>query len=206
MVYDMIFYHSGRTAEAERMTDRKLSALPLIKGSVYAAVSPSELAKRLGSSLGKADIVIITGGLDGGRQSTDAILSLVLSSRSAAMRCEKLLDDDDNTAYLIKAGRQYILVLPDEPEAIGTMLEKRIIRELCAGYSISAEQKESVSIDEVTDELKKSLAGLGRTGGSYGAAYAEKQHRELRLLRTLMLSALGAGIVFLVLAVVFVFV
>ena len=206
MVYDMIFYHSGRTAEAERMTDRKLSALPLIKGSVYAAVSPSELAKRLGSSLGKADIVIITGGLDGGRQSTDAILSLVLSSRAAAMRCEKLLDDDDNTAYLIKAGRQYILVLPDEPEAIGTMLEKRIIRELCAGYSISAEQKESVSIDEVTDELKKSLAGLGRTGGSYGAAYAEEQHRELRLLRTLMLSALGAGIVFLVLAVVFVFV
>ena len=126
MVYNIIFYHSGKTAEAERLTDKKLSALTLSKGAVYAAVSPSELAKRLKNSLSAADIAIIIGGLDGGRQSTDTILSLVLSSKASSMQCEKLLDDDDNIAYLIKAGRQYILVLPDDPDAIAAMLDKRM--------------------------------------------------------------------------------
>ncbi len=206
MVYDIIFYHSGRTAEAERVTERRLSPLSLQKGSVYAAVSPSELVKGLSASLGRADIVIITGGLDGGVQSTDNILSLVLSSRAASMKCEKLLDDDDNTGYLIKAGRQYILVLPDEPDSIAAMLDKRIIRELCAGYSLTPQQQDGISIDEVTGEIKKELSGMRLTRGSYGAEYAAKQQKQLRLMRVLSYSALGAGILLVILAVVFSFV
>ena len=206
MVYNIIFYHSGKTAEAERLTDKKLSALTLSKGAVYAAVSPSELAKRLKNSLSAADIAIIIGGLDGGRQSTDTILSLVLSSKASSMQCEKLLDDDDNIAYLIKAGRQYILVLPDDPDAIAAMLDKRMVNELCAGYSLRVKEQDNMSIDEVTGELKKELAGLRRTRSSYAVQYAEKQNRELKLLRALMLSTLGAGILFLILAVVFIFI
>ena len=206
MVYNIIFYHSGKTAEAERLTDKKLSALTLSKGAVYAAVSPSELAKRLKNSLSAADIAIIIGGLDGGRQSTDTILSLVLSSKASSMQCEKLLDDDDNIAYLIKAGRQYILVLPDDPDAIAAMLDKRMVKELCAGYSLRVKEQDNMSIDEVTGELKKELAGLRRTRSSYAVQYAEKQNRELKLLRALMLSTLGAGILFLILAVVFIFI
>ncbi len=206
MNYEIIFYHSGKTAEAERLTDKKLSALSLERSSSCAAMSPAELAKRLKEALGAADIVVIIGGLDGGRQSTDAILSLVLSSKAAAMTCEKLLDDNDNIAYLIKAGRQYILVLPDEPEVIEAMLDKRMIRELCTGYSLSMNKKDASSIDRVTDELKRELSGMPPSNGSYSVRYAEKQKRELRLLRGLTIAALGTAILFLILAVIFVFI
>lgn len=203
MDYEIIFYHSGKTAETERLIEKKLGALSLSRGTSFAAVSPSELANGLKTALRRTNIAVIIGGLDGGKYSTDAILSLVLSSKASSMKCEKLLDDNDNIAYLIKAGRQYILVLPDEPEIIEEMLDKRMIKELCADYSLDVSEKSRTSIDEVTGKLKKQLSEMGMTRGSYRAQYAEKQHKELKLLSSLMWAALAAGIFMLILAIIF---
>ncbi len=202
MDYEIIFYHSGKTAETERLLEKKFAPIELARRATSAAVSPSELANRLKDSLTAADIVVIIGGLDGGRQSTDAILSLILSSKASSLKCEKLLDDDDNLSYLIRAGEQCIIVFPDEPEIIETMLDKRLMRELCRIYSLSAPEDEEASIDEVTGELKKQLSGMKLVRSGYGAKYAEKQLRELKIFRIAMWSALAAGILLLIIAII----
>ena len=130
MEYEIIFYHSGKTAECERLLEKRFSKLGLSALPSTAATDPASLASELQQALSCSDIVIIIGGLDGGRQSTDSILSQILSAEKERPDCEKLVDDNDNIAYFLKAGDQCIVVLPDETEVMEGMLDTVLICDL----------------------------------------------------------------------------
>lgn len=205
MEYEIIFYHSGKTAETERMLERAWRREALQRKASSAALRPEELAECLAASLQRVNLVIIIGGLDGGRQSTDTILSLILSARSGELQSEKLLDDDDRVAYVIRAGQQTLLVFPDEPDVIATMLEHRINGMLQKRYQLSDFGEQQPALDTVTSELARQLAGMNRAGGSYAAAYAEKQQRELKKMRLLIGILLSVGAVLLIIAILLFF-
>lgn len=195
MNYDILFYHSGKTAETERLIEKYFRKLKLKKRSSYAAVSPSELAGRLERSLKKSDIVVIIGGLDGGRQSTDAILSSILSSKASVLDCEKLIDDDDNISYIISAGKQCILVFPDETEVIGTMLELRIVSRLKKKYSLNEESEDIPSFESVKKELERQLEGQDMNSSGYAAEYVRNEKTKLNRLKICIAAASAAGVI-----------
>lgn len=163
MDYEIIFYHSGKTAEIERMLERRLESLGLTRSISAAAADPSELAEMLGQSLSRCDLIFVVGGLDNSAGSTDNVLSSVLSSEKGKLSSERLIDDNENTAYLIRLEQQLIAVVPDETEVIEKMLEKKIVVEIKTVYSLSEQNDEKPSIKEIKDELDKQLNELGRT-------------------------------------------
>ncbi len=194
MNYEIIFYHSGKTAETERLIEKNFGNLRLKKRTTEAAVRPEELGTMLGRALKKADIVVIIGGLDGGVQSTDMILSSILSAKGSGLKCERLIDDDDNIAYMIGAGKQNILVFPDETEVIGTMLEKRINQRLKTQYSLTEVSEDIPSFESVKKDLEDQLQGQDKMRSGYAEEYVRKEKTELKKLRIIIagVSVLGA--------------
>ena len=202
MEYEIIFYHSGKTFEAERLLDRKLSGLHLTRRLSAAAVTPEELADQLSGCLSRCNIIVIIGGLDGGQQSTDNILSMILSAQGDSLHCEKLLDEEDNSAYYICAEQQCILVLPDDPAVMETMLDKRLLSVLKEKYVLGDEEQEEVpSMETVTAALQKDLSGLGQNTSDYHARLMAQQQTSLNRLRLLTLVSAGIGILLLIAAI-----
>ena len=202
MEYEIIFYHSGKTFEAERLLDRKLSGLHLTRRLSAAAVTPEELADQLSGCLSRCNIMVIIGGLDGGQQSTDSILSMILSAQGDSLHCEKLLDEEDNSAYYICAEQQCILVLPDDPAVMETMLDKRLLSVLKEKYVLGDEEQEEVpSMETVTAALQKDLSGLGQNTSDYHARLMAQQQTSLNRLRLLTLVSAGIGILLLIAAI-----
>ena len=202
MEYEIIFYHSGKTFEAERLLDRKLSGLHLTRRFSAAAVTPEELADQLSGCLSRCNIMVIIGGLDGGQQSTDSILSMILSAQGDSLHCEKLLDEEDNPAYYICAEQQCILVLPDDPAVMETMLDKRLLSVLKEKYVLGDEEQEEVpSMETVTAALQKDLSGLGQNTSDYHARLMAQQQTSLNRLRLLTLVSAGIGILLLIAAI-----
>lgn len=202
MEYEIIFYHSGKTFEAERLLDRKLSGLHLTRRLSAAAVTPEELADQLSGCLSRCNIMVIIGGLDGGQQSTDNILSMILSAQGDSLHCEKLLDEEDNPAYYICAEQQCILVLPDDPAVMETMLDKRLLSVLKEKYVLGDEEQEEVpSMETVTAALQKDLSGLGQNTSDYHARLMAQQQTSLNRLRLLTLVSAGIGILLLIAAI-----
>ena len=202
MEYEIIFYHSGKTFEAERLLDRKLSGLHLTRRLSAAAVTPEELADQLSGCLSRCNIMVIIGGLDGGQQSTDNILSMILSAQGDSLHCEKLLDEEDNSAYYICAEQQCILVLPDDPAVMETMLDKRLLSVLKEKYVLGDEEQEEVpSMETVTAALQKDLSGLGQNTSDYHARLMAQQQTSLNRLRLLTLVSAGIGILLLIAAI-----
>lgn len=161
--YEIIFYHSGRTAEIEKAINQRLEKTGMNMSQSAAAVSPAELADMLSTSLDRSEAVIIVGGLDGGSQSTENVLSAVLSTNGSKMKSNKIVDDSGNTAYMIRCLEQTILVFPDETDVITSMLDAKIISELAGIYKLKPVQENTPSIDEIANELDRQLAGISRT-------------------------------------------
>lgn len=161
--YEIIFYHSGRTAEIEKAINQRLEKTGMNMSQSAAAVSPAELADMLSESLDRSEMVIIVGGLDGGRQSTENVLSAVLSTNGSKMKSNKIVDESGNVSYMIRCLEQTILVFPDETEIITSMLDAKIISELAEIYKLKPVQKNTPSIDEIASELDRQLAGISRT-------------------------------------------
>ena len=166
MEYEIIFYHSGKTAETERLIEKKFRRIGLSRRGSCASVKPSELGK------------------------------------AGSLHSERLVDEEDNEAYLIRAGRQFIILFPDETEVIEEMLDKRMLSEIKRFFELSEDEEESRPIEDVTGELRKQLSGMSPAGSSYALMYAQKQSRELKRLRILFWSLLAGGVILLIIAII----
>ena len=205
MNYEIIFYHSGRTSETEKLLNKKLSPYGVERAGSIAAITPTDLAKELEAALDRSRLVIIIGGLDGGRQSTDTILSSILSSGSG-MTSEKLIDNEENISYIIKSEDRTIVVLPDEPDIISEMLDKRIISELRRRYSLTSEKDDSPTIESVVSELDKQLSKMDRTRTSIGNEFMRREEQSLKRLKVLIIALFAAGIALSALSIILFFI
>lgn len=200
MEYEIIFYHSGKTSETERLLDKKLTRLHLTRRTSTAAVTPEELANALQKSLTACDLVVIIGGLDGGHQSTDSILSLILSAKGDSLHCEKLVDDEENLAYCIRAEKQCLLVFPDDPDIMEEMLDKRLLSELKKEYTLREEETDVPALETVTAQLQKQLSDREAPSSDYHAQLIRQQETVLKRLRWGMIASAAVGVILLLLA------
>lgn len=199
MKYEIIFYHSGKTAEIERTAAHRLEKIGLELSASAAAVNPEELAAELDKALKKTNIVFVVGGLDGGVQSTENVLSAVLSSNGSTMKSNKLVDDDENTVYLLKCRKQTIAVFPDDTDVIGKMLDAKIVSELKKTYSLKEEKNDVPSIEKIANDLNTNLAGISRVRTSINIGGEPPKNTEgkktLKTLKTAVIVLLSVGAV-----------
>lgn len=203
MNYEIIFYHSGKTAEAEQLLDLRLSRLGLERSDSSAATEPAELPAMLQQSLCRAELIFTVGGLDGSKNSTEELLSQALSSVSGKISSQKLIDEYDNPAYLISSGRQMIIVLPDDTAVIETMLEKKLLSELEAFYSLKSRKDERPPIEQITKELDRQLASMPRRPAGLIAPPVLSFDRTEKRMKLIAAILGAAALVQAVLAVVF---
>ena len=196
MNYEIIFYHSGRTAETECLLEKRLNRFKLERSKTTAATDPEELVSNLNNALKRTELIFICGGLDGSRQSTDSVLSAVLSAGSGKLISEKLIDEKGNIAYIIRAERQLIIAVPDDPEVISGMSDKRIRDELQAIYSLEPDEDEKPSIDEITQKLDEQLkaASSSRIQPINKVALQQEQEQKKLLFASVILGVASAAL------------
>lgn len=165
--YEIIFYHAGKTAENENALNKALTVLPQIQtgGRACAATTPKELAKELSNALSRVKLVFIIGGLDGGKQSTECILSKVLSGKKSDLTSNKIeIPDVSDNGYLIRCSDQTIVVLPDDSELISKMIANPILAELEKTYAFKRKAQDDLpNIKDISDQLDTQLADVART-------------------------------------------
>ncbi len=190
MNYEIIFYHSGKTAELEKILADALEGLGLKQGGGYAAADPEELAAILSGVLKKRRLIFIIGGLDGGCQSTDEILEKVLVPKEESALRDVVLGGEGR---LICCSKQTLVMLPDSATEVRGILQK--LKEQLAGiYELEEEERPVAEIENVAEELDKELSSSRRERVTPTGMTAEKRNRS-------QLAALKATIaVLLVLA------
>lgn len=163
--YEIIFYHAGMTAENENALTKALAVLPMVQTGACAATTPKELAKELSKALSRVRSVFIIGGLDGSTQSTERILSKVLSGRKSNLISNKIeLPDVSEKGYLIRCMNQMIVVLPDNSQLIERMIAHPVLSELEKVYDLKRkEQDERPDIKEISGKLDTQLSDAART-------------------------------------------
>lgn len=171
MDYEIIFYHSGKTAELENVLSGGLGQ-GFRQKNACAAADPNELAGSLIKELKLCRMIVIIGGLDGGIQSTDRILGDVLSPKNERDFDSRPLGKEGR---LLRSGEQTIILLPDSATEIRSLLPE-LKKQLCGIYKIKEEEDTVADIDKVTEELDKNLAGTKRVRVAPTGMTAEKRN------------------------------
>ncbi len=162
--YEIIFYHAGMTAENENTLTKTLAVLPMVQTGACAATTPKELAKELSKALSRVKSVFIIGGLDGSMQSTERILSKVLSGRKSDLTSNKIeLPQIDENGYFIRCMDQTIVVLPDNAQWIKRMIADVVLVELEKVYELKRKSEDKrPDIEQISDQLDTQLADVAR--------------------------------------------
>lgn len=162
--YEIIFYHARMTAENETTLTKTLTPFSLKQSGASAATTPKELAKELSQSLSRVKLVFVVGGLDGGEQSTEKILSKVLSGKKSKLTSNKIiLEESVEDGYIIRCMEQTVLVLPDDSKSVEAMMNKAVSSELAKIYKLKKHEEVRPDIEQISGKLDTQLSDAART-------------------------------------------
>ncbi|MCD8026947.1 MAG: hypothetical protein LUF33_08540 [Clostridiales bacterium] len=125
----LVFYAARKTSFCERAVQKSFSELNLTLSGTAFATDSIRLGSLLIDDFRECDVVFVIGGLSlGGVNGTKTIFSRALAD-SGTDEYRKLNNDVGDDGYVFCAGRQILVLLPDEPEQI-----EAIVRGPLAGY------------------------------------------------------------------------
>lgn len=119
----MIFYAARKTAFCERSLRRSISKLGVSNAEVSFAVTPEDAGSRIVQGFADTNIVFVIGGLSiSGSSGIKETISRALSA-SSFDECKKLKNSNGEDGYVIRAGKQFLVLLPDDPEQIEEIMQ-----------------------------------------------------------------------------------
>lgn len=123
-----IFYDARKTALCERTLKESISGLDLNMNEVLFATDKNTLGALLEKAFGECDTVFIIGGLgfDDRRNAADIVSGLL--SSNCIDECKKLKNVLGNDGYVIRANRQLLFLLPDEPKQISAIMQNTVAK------------------------------------------------------------------------------
>ena len=118
MECSIVYYSARKTSYCEKVLKKSFSELGLNLGSVVFATGREDLGKVLMREFKTSDAVFTVGGLafDDSRGIRD-IVSQAAAGSSPEL-CRRLKNPQGNDGFLIRAGSQILVMLPDEPSQI----------------------------------------------------------------------------------------
>ena len=120
---ELIFYAARKTSLCERSLKKSFTELDLRLAKTTFAPNVKMLGELVSASLDKNDIVFISGGLDlGSGVDSAAIFEKVVAENQPEIM-KKISNENGSDGYLFATDKQIIVLLPDEPEQIETMMQ-----------------------------------------------------------------------------------
>lgn len=117
----IVFYSAKKTSYCEKALRKCVSGMGLnVKTAAY-AVDGRGLGEQLIEAFADCDVVFAVGGLDfDDRRSIKTVMSNAV--RDIETDCKKLKNEGGSDGYLLKSGRQILVILPDDPGQLEAVL------------------------------------------------------------------------------------
>ena len=143
----VIYYIAYKTGYIQRSLAKKMRTMTSISvKSGYAAVSPQDLQVKFRRALRESELVIVIGGLEaGGDNDVMNVLSDCFARADLPVVWNKrVLNEQGSDGYLINTGKRYVLVLPDDPDAVSRMFGAELLKNIETSSPTPNEIKEPV--------------------------------------------------------------
>ncbi len=125
----VIFYMAHKTSYCETSLNNVLKANDIKVEYIYPAFSPEMLAEAVNSSSENTDIIFILGGLSKtGYNNTISVLSKGFNDLDPKPNVYEIKNNvKGDNGFILNYQNQNIIVLPDDPEQIVSMISKNLI-------------------------------------------------------------------------------
>lgn len=128
MKCDVIFYLAKKTALCEKKIKELFSGTVYEVNSVTASTTPDSLGMQLTDALACVNMIFVVGGLrDNDVRAISNVLSKALANSSTNIIPKRLKNEvGDFDGYILRAGKQTIICIPDNPSEIESMLNENM--------------------------------------------------------------------------------
>lgn len=135
----IVFYMSQKTGYCEKVLQKKLEHTELNIAAASSAATVRSLGECLAAAVDAYDLVIIIGGLSqNGSGNIVQVLSRAFSHTSADLVIKKILSPNNgDDGYILESGNQIILVLPDDPEQLKSMVGNSLLKYISSAFKLS---------------------------------------------------------------------
>jgi len=176
VLYEIIFYHSGKTAELQTMLEDGLATLGLRLAGGYASSDAVELSEKLAAAGKRRNIIFVIGGSEEGNKSPCEIIKKVITPKKSKLEEEKI-SSDNAECIIMTISEQSIILLPDDTEKLISLMPN-IRKKLSERYGIKDETQDSTNVNSVIKELDTQMAETKRVRVSPSGSTAEKTKAE----------------------------
>ncbi len=117
----IIYYSARKTSFCEKALKKCFPEMGLTLDTAVFATQKRGLGDALIGAFAKTDVVFTVGGLEFGDSRAICEIVSQAAAGSEPTLCRRLKNDSGDDGYLIRAGKQLLVMLPDEPEQLAQM-------------------------------------------------------------------------------------
>lgn len=119
----LVFFAARKTSFCERALQKSFSELDLELVKTCFATDSEQLGNELTDAFKKLNVVFVVGGL--GFDDEKGIKSIISRAlcETPVNDCKKLKNEDGDDGYVVRAANQILILLPDEPEQIESIMQ-----------------------------------------------------------------------------------
>ena len=119
----LVFFAARKTSFCERALQKSFSELDLELVKTCFATDSEQLGNELTDAFKKLNVVFVVGGL--GFDDEKGIKSIISRAlcETTVNDCKKLKNENGDDGYVVRAANQILILLPDEPEQIESIMQ-----------------------------------------------------------------------------------
>lgn len=119
----LVFFAARKTSFCERALQKSFSELDLELVKTCFATDSERLGNELTDAFKKLNVVFVVGGL--GFDDEKGIKSIISRAlcETPVNDCKKLKNENGDDGYVVRAANQILILLPDEPEQIESIMQ-----------------------------------------------------------------------------------
>lgn len=119
----LVFFAARKTSFCERALQKSFSELDLELVKTCFATDSEQLGNELTDAFKKLNVVFVVGGLGfDDKKGIKSIISRALYE-TPVNDCKKLKNENGDDGYVVRAANQILILLPDEPEQIESIMQ-----------------------------------------------------------------------------------
>lgn len=119
----LVFFAARKTSFCERALQKSFSELDLELVKTCFATDSEQLGNKLTDAFKKLNVVFVVGGLEfDDEKGIKSIISRALCE-TPVNDCKKLKNENGDDGYVVRAANQILILLPDEPEQIESIMQ-----------------------------------------------------------------------------------
>ena len=130
----LVFFAARKTSFCERALQKSFSELDLELVKTCFATDSEQLGNELTDAFKKLNVVFVVGGL--GFDDEKGIKSIISRAlcETPVNDCKKLKNENGDDGYVVRAANQILILLPDEPEQIESIMQGPLRKYIMANW------------------------------------------------------------------------